>query len=99
MHNYVIHRLPRTALIGLLVSVIAAQAAFSQESGQDSNRAFQRYEIEKIDPWGPFVLNLLLNFGIGSFVQGDTTGGLIVAGGQVIGNWAGRRGPRERARD
>lgn len=79
------HRVLRTALVGLLVSVTAAQGAFSQESGQDSDRAFQRYEIEKVDPWGPFVLNFLLNFGIGSFVQGDTTGGLIVAGGQVIG--------------
>jgi len=41
--------------------------------------------MQKVDPWGPFVLNLLLPFGIGSFVQGDTTGGLVVAGGQVAG--------------
>ena len=78
------HRMLRTALAGLVI-VTAAQGAFSQEDGQDSERAYQRYEIEKVDPWGPFVLNLLLNFGIGSFVQGDTTGGLVVAGGQVIG--------------
>ena len=78
------HRMLRSALAGLVI-VTAAQGAFSQEDGQDSERAYQRYEIEKVDPWGPFVLNLLLNFGIGSFVQGDTTGGLVVAGGQVIG--------------
>lgn len=72
----------RTALVGLVV-IITAQVAYSQET--DSDRAYLQYEVQKVDPWGPFVLNLLLPFGIGSFVQGDTTGGLVVAGGQVAG--------------
>ena len=74
--------------LGIVLAVamfaILTQTAFAQEE-ESSNRAFLQYEIQKVDPWGPFVLNLLLNFGIGSFVQGDTTGGLIVAGGQVLG--------------
>ena len=72
----------------LAVAVLAttsAQVVSSQEANQDWERAHLQYELQKVDPWGPFVLNLLLNFGIGSFVQGDTTGGLIVAGGQILG--------------
>lgn len=72
----------RIALVALVV-IITAQVAYSQEA--ESDRAHLQYEMQKVDPWGPFVLNLLLPFGIGSFVQGDTTGGLIVAGGQVAG--------------
>ena len=76
------HRAVRTALVGLVLAVACSQAAYSQEADES---AYLRYEIAKVDPWGPFVLNLLLPFGIGSFVQGDTTGGLIVAGGHVAG--------------
>ena len=76
------HRMLRTALVGLVIATTVAPAVFSQEA---SDTAYLKYEHQKVDPWGPFVLNLLLPFGIGSFVQGDTTGGLVVAGGQVIG--------------
>ena len=71
-------------LVGL-VTVLAAQPVFSQDEGESSDRAYLKYEMQKADPWGPFALNLLLGLGIGSFVQGDTTGGLLVAGGEVIG--------------
>ena len=70
--------------LAVAVFAISTQSASAQE-GDGSDRAFLRYEIEKVDPWGPFVLNLLLGLGIGSFVQGDTTGGLLVAGGEVVG--------------
>ena len=72
------HRMLRTALVGLIIIVAAPQAVFPQEA----NQAYQQYELRKVDPWGPFVLNLLLPFGIGSFVQGDTTGGCLSPGGR-----------------
>jgi hypothetical protein len=74
----------RVVLAGLVI-VLAAQPVFSQDEGENTDRAYLQYEIQKADPWGPFALNLLLGLGIGSFVQGDTTGGLLVAGGEVIG--------------
>ncbi len=70
--------------LAVAMVAISTQSASAQE-GDGSDRAFLRYEIEKVDPWGPFVLNLLPGLGIGSFVQGDTTGGLLVAGGEVVG--------------
>ena len=76
---------PKTALVGLVIIIASAQVAFSQEDNQDWERAHLQYELQKVDPWGPFVLNLLLGLGIGSFVQGDTPGGLLVAGGEVVG--------------
>ena len=78
------HRAFGAVLAGLII-VLAAQPVLSQEEGESSDRAYLQYEIRKSDPWGPFALNLLLGLGIGSFVQGDTTGGLLVAGGEVIG--------------
>lgn len=36
-------------------------------------------------PWGPFALNFFLGFGIGSFVQGNTTAGLIQLAGDSVG--------------
>ena len=71
-------------VLAVAVLAILTQTAFAQE-GDSSDRAFLQYEIQKVDPWGPFVINLLLGAGIGSFVQGDTTGGLIVLGGEVVG--------------
>ena len=72
-------------VLAVAVFAISAQAVFAQEGDSSSDRAFLQYEIQKVDPWGPFVINLLLGAGIGSFVQGDTTGGLIVLGGEVVG--------------
>ncbi len=84
-----IHTALRTILGGavIVLAVVSTQPAFSQEADRNSgdDRAFLQYEMQKVDPWGPFALNLLLGLGIGSFVQGDTTGGLLVAGGEVVG--------------
>ena len=66
----------------LVVVIAIAQVAYSQEAGSD--QAYLQYEIQKVDPWGPFVLNLFLPFGIGSMIQGDTTGGLVVAAGHFF---------------
>ncbi|WP_425532460.1 P13 family porin [Borrelia coriaceae] len=41
--------------------------------------------MKKKDTLVPFLLNFLLGFGIDSFVQGDTTGGLFVLGFDVLG--------------
>jgi hypothetical protein len=77
----------------LVVLAVAALAIFTQmafaqetESANGWARPFLEYEASKVDPWGPFVLNMVIPFGgIGSFVQGDTTGGMVVAGGQIAG--------------
>ena len=78
------YRLFRAVLAGLVI-VLAAQPVVAQDEGESSDRAFLQYEVQKVDPWGPFALNLLLGLGIGSFIQGDTAGGLIVAAGEVVG--------------
>jgi membrane protein P13 len=43
------------------------------------------YDDNSKGPWGPFALNLLVGFGIGSWVQGDGTGGAIGTIGGVGG--------------
>jgi len=45
------------------------------------------YDRYKKDQWGPFALNLLLGAGIGSFIEGDNTGGLIALVADLSG-WA-----------
>ena len=42
------------------------------------------FESKKQSPTLPFVVNLLVGYGIGSFVQGDTTGGIIALLGDVV---------------
>ena len=79
------HPIIRTALTGVVIIVAAAQVAFSQDARNGQTTVYQQYEMHKMDPWGPFTLNLLLGLGIGSFAQGDTTGGLLVAGGEILG--------------
>ena len=74
--------------LAVAMFAILTQAVFADEADQTGSwaRPFLEYEASKIDPWGAFVLNLLIPLGgIGSFVQGDTTGGLLVTGGQVLG--------------
>ena len=78
-------------VLGLVLAVVAlaifTRTAIAQEGDQTGSwaRPFLEYEASKADPWGPFVLNLLLGFGVGSFVQGDTTGGLMLVGAEAIG--------------
>ena len=43
------------------------------------------YESSKKEPLIPFILNLILGFGIGSFAQGDIIGGLSLLGFDAIG--------------
>ena len=74
----------------VLFVLFSAQAnVYSQEQEeqeeQQSMTAFLQYEVQKNDPWGPLALNFLVGFGVGSFVQGDTTAGLLLAGGDVLG--------------
>lgn len=73
----------RRVVLASLVAIATVQVAYSQEAGSD--QAFLQYEMRKVDPWGPFVLNLLLPFGLGSHVQGDTTGGMVVTVGHLAG--------------
>lgn len=44
-----------------------------------------KYESQKAAVLAPFLLNLFLSLGIGSFVQGDYIGGDAVLGTQVLG--------------
>ncbi|ETZ17177.1 hypothetical protein BDCR2A_01898 [Borrelia duttonii CR2A] len=43
------------------------------------------YKANKKDVLAPFLLNFFFGFGIGSFVQGDITGGLLVLGSEILG--------------
>jgi hypothetical protein len=42
------------------------------------------FESNKQSPTVPFVLNFLVGFGIGSYVQGDSTGGTIALVGDLV---------------
>ena len=43
------------------------------------------YDRQKINPVPPFLLNFFLGFGIGDFVEGDTSAGLIVMSADLAG--------------
>ncbi len=43
------------------------------------------YSEYKKDQWVPFVVNFIVGAGIGSFIEGDTSGGLIALIGDVVG--------------
>jgi len=43
------------------------------------------YTEYKKDPWVPFLVNFLVGAGVGSFIEGDTTGGLIALTGDLVG--------------
>jgi hypothetical protein len=51
----------------------------------DATEKLMLYGEFKKDPWVPFIINFLIGAGIGSFVEGDTTGGVIGLTGDVIG--------------
>ena len=80
-----------TTIAALLVLICGAavdaraQDAGAQDAQVEFNTLMLRYEVQKKTPGVPFLLNFLLPFGVGSFVQGDTVGGIVVAGGQVAG--------------
>lgn len=54
-------------------------------TGLSDSQRTNLYMASEVSAGGPFALNLLLGAGIGSFVQGDTTGGLIGLGGELTG--------------
>jgi roadblock/LC7 domain-containing protein len=43
------------------------------------------YTEYKKDPWVPFLVNFLVGAGVGSFIEGDTTGGVIALTGDLVG--------------
>jgi len=51
----------------------------------DAAQKLALYGDFKKDPWVPFLINFVVGAGIGSFVEGDTTGGVIGLTGDVIG--------------
>ena len=67
----------------LMMLVVGATAGYGQEI--DRTAAMLLYEQRKSQPAGPFVLNLLLPFGIGSFVQGDNVAGVAVLVTSLVG--------------
>lgn len=89
----------KTISIFLILLFIIPSFAFSLELGQkneqkiteialaaqdmDSAMRTAYYDANKKNSTGPVLLNLFLGFGIGSFVQGDTTGGVISLVGDV----------------
>ncbi len=57
-------------------------------SGLSSSEAMMLYNSNKMNSGVPFALNFLLGYGIGSFVQGDTAGGVTALVGELIGGAA-----------
>ena len=43
------------------------------------------YDPQPMDPWLPAAVNLLVGVGIGSFIQGNTLGGVGAAAGEMAG--------------
>ncbi|QFI14197.1 P13 family porin [Borrelia sp. CA_690] len=77
-----------------LIFVLLTFCAFSSfAQADDSKSTFNlgagekllAYETSKKDPIVPFLLNLFLGFGIGSFVQGDILGGFLILGFDAVG--------------
>ncbi|BDU62463.1 membrane protein (plasmid) [Candidatus Borrelia fainii] len=60
-----------------------ASDAVTAKGNMDSKLLF--YEIHKQNTLVPFLLNFFVGFGIGSFVQGDLTGGLLILGFDMLG--------------
>ncbi|WPM06249.1 P13 family porin [Borreliella sinica] len=77
-------------LIFILVT-FCAFSSFAQASNSTSTfdlGAVEKllvYEASKKEPVVPFLLNLFLGFGIGSFVQGDILGGSLILGFDAVG--------------
>ncbi|EEF82872.1 outer membrane protein P13 [Borreliella burgdorferi WI91-23] len=79
----------------LLIFVLVTFCVFSSfaQANDSKNGAFGMsagekllvYETSKQDPIVPFLLNLFLGFGIGSFAQGDILGGSLILGFDAVG--------------
>jgi len=56
-----------------------------ESSNLDQSQKFMLYGEYKKDQWVPFLVNFLIGAGIGSFIQGDKTGGTIALVGDLAG--------------
>ncbi|WKC81202.1 P13 family porin (plasmid) [Borreliella tanukii] len=70
-------------IFGLTIQIFATNN--KQDRIQKGIESFNKYDNDKKNPIGPFLLNLFLPFGIGSFVQGDYIGGGSVLGFNLLG--------------
>ncbi|WKC84989.1 P13 family porin [Borreliella lusitaniae] len=77
-----------------LIFILVAFCAFSSFAQVDDSKSalnlgagekFLAYEVNKKEALIPFLLNLFLGFGIGSFAQGDILGGSLILGFDAIG--------------
>ncbi|WP_210376511.1 P13 family porin [Borreliella garinii] len=70
-------------IFGLTIQIFATKdKQYRIEKGIES---FNKYDKDKKNPIGPFLLNLFLPFGIGSFLQGNYIGGGSVLGFNLLG--------------
>ncbi|WPM06363.1 P13 family porin (plasmid) [Borreliella sinica] len=70
-------------IFGLTIQIFATKDKQARiEKGIES---FNKYDQERKNPIGPFLLNLFLPLGIGSFVQGNYIGGGSVLGFNLLG--------------
>ena len=53
-------------------------------SGLTQTESMMLYNSKKVNSGIPFALNFLLGYGIGSFVQGDTAGGVTALVGDLV---------------
>ncbi|APS99322.1 hypothetical protein Bmayo_04260 (plasmid) [Borreliella mayonii] len=76
-------------IFGLTMQIFATKekqdGIKKQDKIEKSIESFNKYDKEKKNPIGPFLLNLFLPFGIGSFVQEDYIGGGSVLGFNLLG--------------
>lgn len=56
-----------------------------ESTNLDQSQKLLLYGEYKKDQWVPFIINFVVGAGIGSFVQGDTTGGTIALVGDLAG--------------
>ncbi|AJA89888.1 membrane protein [Borreliella chilensis] len=72
-------------LLAFCVFSSFAQANGSENAFLSPAEKLLTYESGKKDSLVPFLLNLFLGFGIGSFAQGDILGGIFILGFDAVG--------------